>query len=253
MVEPQTLTLASVGSDVTDEDVVLVHSRNAMESMTPVTSNSAQNRKVFAFSCVALALVMALVMAFSAIASKIDKAESTSAAPATNAPLHAVMVKRPGGTPKVAMGLTNHHGEAVTVSCATCHATTRPNIETRAAAELDQFHQGLKYAHGNLTCLSCHNANDYDTLRMADSRPVAFENVITLCSQCHGPQRRDYDMGLHGGMNGHWDLTKGGRTRNTCVNCHDPHSPAYPLVQPVFPPKDRISVSAKRQAEPSKH
>ena len=43
-------------------------------------------------------------------------------------------------------------------------------------------------------------------------------------------------------MNGHWDLTKGGRLRNNCVNCHDPHHPAYPLVQPVLPPRDRISV-----------
>jgi len=66
--------------------------------------------------------------------------------------------------------------------------------------------------------------------------------VMTLCSQCHGPQRRDYNMGLHGGMNGYWDLTKGGRTRNTCINCHDPHAPAFPLVMPVLPPKDRISV-----------
>jgi hypothetical protein len=43
-------------------------------------------------------------------------------------------------------------------------------------------------------------------------------------------------------MNGHWDLTKGGRIRNNCINCHDPHHPKFPLVQPVLPPRDRISV-----------
>jgi hypothetical protein len=43
-------------------------------------------------------------------------------------------------------------------------------------------------------------------------------------------------------MNGHWDLTRGGRTRNTCINCHDPHAPAFPLVMPVLPPRDRVSV-----------
>lgn len=174
-------------------------------------------------------------------------------AASTNAPLHPVVIKRPAGTPKVATGLTNFHGQPVMAACSSCHATTKPNIDTRATADLDQFHQGLKYVHGNLTCLSCHNAKNYDTLRMADSRPVEFTDVMTLCSQCHGPQRRDYDMGLHGGMNGHWDLTKGGRTRNTCINCHDPHAPAFPLVMPVLPPRDRISVPAKPNAKPANH
>jgi len=167
---------------------------------------------------------------------------SAAVARSTNAILHPVIIKRPAGTPKVATGLTNFHGQPVMALCSSCHATTTPNIDTRASAELDQFHQGLNYVHGNLSCLSCHNAKNYDTLRLADSRPVEFADVMTLCSQCHGPQRRDYNMGLHGGMIGYWDLTKGGRTRNTCINCHDPHAPAFPLVMPVLPPKDRISV-----------
>ncbi|HXG48895.1 MAG TPA: hypothetical protein VNO52_14830, partial [Methylomirabilota bacterium] len=184
--------------------------------------------------------------------------KSLAAAPRTNATLHPVVIRRPAGTPKVATGLTNYHGQPAMASCSACHATTRPNIDTRAAAELDQFHQGLKYAHGNLTCLSCHNAKNYDTLRLADSRPVEFPDVMTLCSQCHGPQKRDYDLGLHGGMNGYWDLSRGGRTRNTCINCHDPHAPAFPLVMPVLPPRDRISVPAKPKpgatvAAPAKH
>ena len=164
----------------------------------------------------------------------------------TNAVVHSVIFKQSEGPPKIITGLTNLHGQSAMASCSACHSTTRPNIETRSAAELDQFHQGLKYQHGNLTCLSCHNATNYDTLRLADSRAVQFSDVMTLCSQCHGPQRRDYDMGLHGGMNGHWDLSKGGRTRNICINCHDPHSPAFPLVMPVFPPRDRISVPKEK-------
>jgi hypothetical protein len=171
----------------------------------------------------------------------------------SNTTLHSVVIRRPTGTPKVATGLTNLHGQPVMASCSSCHATTKPNIDTRTTADLDQFHQGLKYVHGNLTCLSCHHARNYDTLRLADSRPVEFTDVMTLCSQCHGPQKRDYDMGLHGGMNGYWDLTRGGRTRNTCINCHDPHAPAFPLVMPVLPPRDRISVPVKPNAKPAKH
>lgn len=170
-----------------------------------------------------------------------------------SAPLHPVVIKQPAGAPKVATGLTNFHGEPVMASCASCHATTAPNREIRAAADLKKFHQGLKYAHGELSCLSCHNADNYETLRLADSRSVEFADSMTLCSQCHGPQRRDYDRGLHGGMTGHWDLRRGGRERNTCINCHDPHAPDFPLVMPVLPPRDRISVPSPAHSGASPH
>jgi hypothetical protein len=156
-----------------------------------------------------------------------------------------VVINRPAGPPKVHTGLRDFQGQPVMASCSSCHATTAPNVDTRSTEDLDQFHQGLTYTHGNLSCLSCHNSTDYDSLRLADTRAVDFSESMTLCSQCHGPQRRDYDRGLHGGMNGYWDLTRGGRTRNTCIDCHDPHAPAFPAVLPVLCPRDRISVRVK--------
>jgi hypothetical protein len=63
---------------------------------------------------------------------------------------------------------------------------------------------------------------------------------MTLCAQCHGPQFRDYQHGAHGGMSGFWDLSKGGRTRNNCIDCHDPHAPKYPTVTPARGPNDRF-------------
>jgi hypothetical protein len=165
-----------------------------------------------------------------------------------SAPLHPVTIQQPAGPPRVNTGTTNFHGQVVTVACGTCHATTQPNARTHTSVELDQFHQGLKYAHGELTCLSCHNSTNYDTLRLADGRSVEFTDVMTLCGQCHGSQLRDYQHGAHGGMTGYWDLSRGPRTRNNCVNCHDPHSPKYPLARPVFPPRDRISVPVKAPA-----
>jgi len=180
-----------------------------------------------------------------AVASEKTGPPSPAVVPATNATLHPVVIRRPDGPPMLPTGLTNFQGQPVYAACSACHTTTKPNLENRHTEDLDQFHQGLKYNHGKLTCLSCHNSTDYDSLRLADTRAVAFVDNMTLCSQCHGPQRRDYDMGLHGGMNGHWDLTRGGRTRNTCINCHDPHAPAFPLVMPVLPPRDRVSVQKK--------
>ncbi|MBK9992318.1 MAG: hypothetical protein IPP19_16760 [Verrucomicrobia bacterium] len=163
---------------------------------------------------------------------------------------HAVTIKPGPATPTVLTNALNRSGEPVPVSCSTCHSTRSPNIERHSAAELTEFHQGLAYKHGDLSCLSCHNASNYDTLRKADSSAIAYPNVMELCGQCHGTQLRDYRAGAHGGMNGHWDLSRGSRERNNCVDCHDPHAPAYPRLKPVFAPVDR---GARQQQERAAH
>jgi hypothetical protein len=182
-----------------------------------------------------------------------SRSQISEAAPAGHASPpanHPIFIRTPEAGPSVLTGRTNFAGEAVTVSCSTCHATTTPNPAVRQSEELKQFHQGLQYQHGNLSCLSCHNANDYDTLRLADGSAVQFTQVMNLCSQCHGTQARDYQHGAHGGMTGHWDLTKGARHRNNCIDCHNPHAPKYQPMLPVFPPKDRGSNPA---SSPAKH
>jgi hypothetical protein len=159
---------------------------------------------------------------------------------------HAVTIKPGPATPTVLTNALNRAGEPVPVACSTCHTTRTPNLERHAAAELTEFHQGLAYKHGDQSCLSCHNATNYDTLRKADGTSLAYPKVMELCGQCHGPQLRDYKAGAHGGMNGHWDLAQGPRERNNCVTCHDPHAPAYARVKPVFAPVDR---GARQQEE----
>jgi formate-dependent nitrite reductase cytochrome c552 subunit len=164
-------------------------------------------------------------------------------APPTAATLHPVAVRKPAGPPVVKAGYTDDKGRPVTIACATCHATKDPNPQARLGEDLKLFHQGLKGAHGNLACVSCHNPGDkYDSLRLADGRPLPYAEVMQLCAQCHGPQYRDYQHGAHGGMTGHWDLTKGGRVRNNCIDCHDPHAPKYPTVRPAAGPHDRGGV-----------
>ncbi len=160
-----------------------------------------------------------------------------------------VSVRSGAETPKVLAAALNYRGEASLVACSTCHTTRPAQVSTRSSEELTEFHQGLRYAHGGQSCLSCHNAENYDTLRKADGTPVAFPNVRELCAQCHGPQHRDFLNGTHGGMNGHWDLTRGPRSRNTCTDCHDAHAPAYPQLMPVFAPKDRGALQQKERAD----
>jgi hypothetical protein len=154
--------------------------------------------------------------------------------------LHPVMIRKPDAEPWVDSGKKDTKGQPIMVACATCHDTRTANLKTNDGALLKEFHQGLKYAHGSQTCLSCHNSGDYNNLKLADGQSLDFSESIRLCAQCHGPQYRDYQNGSHGGMNGHWDLKQGPRERNHCTDCHDPHHPAYPQVMPVFPPKPVI-------------
>jgi cytochrome c553 len=154
--------------------------------------------------------------------------------------LYATAIRVSDSKPWIDSGKKDAKGNAVMISCGTCHDTRNPDFTNNDASKLDEFHQGLKYAHGSQTCLSCHNPDDYNTLKRADGQRLDFNQSMLLCAQCHGPQYRDYQNGSHGGMTGHWDLRQGPRERNSCTDCHDPHHPAYPEVMPVFPPKPVI-------------
>lgn len=151
-----------------------------------------------------------------------------------------VEIRKPSGPPRVVTPLKNAHGSAVTVTCSTCHNTRQPNDQNRTVNDLDEFHGGMVFSHGTVSCLSCHNPSDYDSLKLADGRRVEFTDVMTLCGQCHGPQLKDYEHGAHGGMNGYWDLTRGPQVKNNCVDCHSPHSPQFPKMRPTFKPRDRF-------------
>lgn len=152
----------------------------------------------------------------------------------------AVTIRRPSGPPRTATGKQDIHGNNITVACSTCHTTRPPNHKNRVAADLNEFHRGMKIAHGSVSCLSCHNPNDYDSLKLADGTRVEFSNVMKLCAQCHGPQMKDYEHGAHGGMSGYWDLSRGPRVKNNCIDCHNAHAPRFPKMQPKFKPRDRF-------------
>ena len=187
---------------------------------------------------------LALVVSALGAAACRPAAAAAAADVAPPAPRFPVMIRPVAPPPRVRVAQAPG-GELVEVACGTCHATSAPRPAQRDAASLTNFHQGLQFDHGGLACLSCHDAGNYDRLRLANGDPVEFPDVMTLCSQCHGPQWRDYQHGAHGGMNGHWDLGRGGRVRNACVHCHDPHVPAYQAVQPVLPPADRFLPAAR--------
>ncbi len=151
-----------------------------------------------------------------------------------------VSVHQPAGPPRVATGQKDANGQAVTVSCSTCHATRPPNLQNKKTEDLDEFHREMPFSHGNVSCLSCHNENDYDSLKLADGSRVEFTKVMSLCAQCHGPQMTAYEHGAHGGMTGFWDRSKGPQVKNNCIDCHNPHAPQFPRMHPTFKPHDRF-------------
>ena len=159
-----------------------------------------------------------------------------------------VTIRKPEHPPAISMGAFDGQGRPLTIACATCHATKPPNAEARIGTPLTQFHQQMVGRHGDLSCTSCHNpVEGYASLRLADGKSVPYREVMMLCAQCHGPQYRDYQHGAHGGMTGYWDLSKGGRARNNCVDCHDAHTPKYPTVAPARGPNDRFQTGDRHE------
>jgi hypothetical protein len=158
---------------------------------------------------------------------------------ATDAALHLVRIHAPEGLGELTVEV-GQMTQLARVECVTCHGAGLHGATLAAeGTEGEPVHGDVKLAHGALTCESCHSPGDRATLRLANGDKLAFADAMTLCAQCHGVQTRDWRRGSHGGMNGYWDLRRGERVRNHCVDCHDPHAPAYKPVRAVFPPRDR--------------
>lgn len=180
-------------------------------------------------------------------------AQARTQSPDSAAEHFGVTIGRPDGPPRIQLAQVDPQGRAADVACSTCHSMREPNSLNRTPQDLDEFHQGMVFDHGKLTCYSCHNPSNSNTLRLADATAIEYRDVMDLCSQCHGTQATAFEHGAHGGMNGFWDLTRGPQQRNNCIDCHDPHSPSFPKMIPTFKPKDRFLSSSDQSAASGQH
>ncbi len=193
------------------------------------------------------ALMLSLVVVMSAGCSRSAPAPIELPDP-VGPPRFPVVIRKPLEAPKILTGSVDEKGNPISIGCATCHTTNPSNPEARLGTLLTKFHQSLRGQHGHLTCISCHNPDEgYASLRLADGKRLPYSEVMQLCAQCHGPQYRDYLHGAHGGMTGYWDLSRGGRERNNCVDCHHPHAPRYPTVMPARGPNDRFQTRGSHE------
>ena len=153
----------------------------------------------------------------------------------------AVHVNEPEALRTLRTGIVGVDGEVRRVRCESCHSLEGIGAETpEVAANAAGPHVGLEVSHGERRCVACHDPEQPHRLRLASGEVLPMREAMQLCAQCHGPQTRDYRRGSHGGMQGYWDLSRGDRVRNHCVDCHDPHAPAFPRFTPLPPPRDRF-------------
>lgn len=177
-----------------------------------------------------------------------DLATEAVAHPEPGAQRQRVVIHQPSSLVAVGVGMTDHQGEPVGIDCMTCHSAREEHELPDDAHDIGSIHDGMIFTHGSLSCRSCHDPERADRLRLADGTPLEMVEAMRLCAQCHGPQARDFEAGSHGGRRGYWDRRRGPAARNHCVDCHDPHRPAFPVYRPMPPPRDRFLDEAAPEA-----
>ena len=119
--------------------------------------------------------------------------------------------------------------------CSDCHALI-PAREIEP--EFLMQHRHIRLDHGrNDRCTNCHDLEDKNSLVLRDGTTLGFARSTELCGSCHGTLLRDWERGIHGRSRGSWDTASPERSRLRCVDCHDPHRPAFGSVEPLPGPR----------------
>lgn len=119
--------------------------------------------------------------------------------------------------------------------CMECHRLFPSAEET--ARRLTQ-HTHIRLDHGlNDRCFNCHDREDRNRLTLRGGTTILYAEAARLCAKCHGPTYRDWERGMHGRTNDYWDATRGVPRRLRCVECHDPHAPAFARMKPLPGPR----------------
>jgi formate-dependent nitrite reductase cytochrome c552 subunit len=118
--------------------------------------------------------------------------------------------------------------------CYACHEKGKPptlRFDEHQNLIIPREHSDIVMGHGehgrNNNCFNCHNENNLELLQTRDGRVLRFQDSPQLCGSCHGPTYEDWEAGAHGRISGFWDRKLGPITRKDCVNCHNPHAPAF--------------------------
>jgi len=153
--------------------------------------------------------------------------------------LHPVTIHRPYPSLGMNTGLRDYQDMPSRAPCGTCHGFLEPKEKYANANKLEKFHKGVEIQHGGQSCRTCHALPGLTAFNLAGGEKVPYDEVMRLCGQCHAQRLAEYQHGAHGGMTGYWDLSRGPRSRNHCIDCHNPHAPAVPRMKPAPAPNYR--------------
>ncbi len=120
----------------------------------------------------------------------------------------------------------NRVNHLVSYPCNNCHTQALSKMISDDPSE-KKAHWDIKLQHATeetLTCVTCHSSNDVEYLRLNNNKEVSYNRSQKVCLQCHSTQYNDWIGGAHGKQLGGWAPP---RVSNNCVNCHNPHSPAF--------------------------
>ena len=121
-----------------------------------------------------------------------------------------------------------------TYQCSECHKDFKTPVRSNNPAG---EHTNIKLNHGeDMGCLACHHPDIRGSYVGHEGREIPQDKPVLLCAKCHGTIYRDWKEGVHGRMNGFWDIRQGPSTKLVCIQCHDPHQPVFKALAPMPPP-----------------
>jgi len=136
-----------------------------------------------------------------------------------------------------------------TFRCTECHNLFPSPPET--LRPLTQ-HRHILRKHGiNNRCFNCHHRSNRSALVDDKGAQIPYDQPQFLCAKCHGPVYRDWLHGVHGRTNGYWNADLGSKQHRQCLECHDPHIPAFASMIPA--PGPEIPRGGSRMVMPDYH
>ncbi|MFK7825760.1 MAG: hypothetical protein AB8G05_16525 [Oligoflexales bacterium] len=118
-------------------------------------------------------------------------------------------------------------------SCKACHEGF--NLSSIKGSEHARSHWQINLKHASseiMNCQTCHLQDEVWKFQAVKSS-LDVHQTPSLCAKCHSRQADDWEIGAHGKRAVGWQYE---RAVKNCVNCHNPHKPAFEKRWPKIAP-----------------
>jgi hypothetical protein len=118
-------------------------------------------------------------------------------------------------------------GKIEKTPCEQCHKVPLARMKHDGKDGKPAAHWAVELKHAPahvMNCRTCHLEDSMDKLKTLTAAPVSYQQSHQLCAQCHSKEAADWAGGAHGKRVAGWAPP---RVAQTCVECHDPHQPAF--------------------------